>query len=175
MTIQNKTKLKRYTLYVVVLVLAHLFQNSIQIFPEVLGVRPVIIIPLALCIAMYEGEFKGALVGLFAGALWDTVTVTADGYNAAFLMIMCAACGMLLRIFWRNNIITFAIINAATLVLYFFTRVLFFYVAQGVDGAEALIIRCYLPMALYSFLLTPLWFVLVGAINKKYPLNYMEY
>ena len=173
MTIQNKTKLKRYSLYVIVLVLAHLFQNSIQIFPEILNVRPVIIIPLALCIAMHEGEFKGALVGLFAGALWDTVTVAADGYNAAFLMIICAACGVLLRVFWRNNLITFSIINALTLVLYFSTRVLFFYAAQGVDGVGVLLITHYLPMALYSFLLTPLWYGVIGLINKKLPKNYM--
>lgn len=175
MTIQNKTKLKRYVAYVLILLLAHLFQNSIRIFPEILNVRPILIMSLSLCIAMFEGEFIGAIFGLFAGAIWDTVTVAADGYNAAFLMMMCAVCGVVLRIFLRNNLVTFAIINSVSTVFYFLTYVLFFYVAKGMDGAGVLLLRCYLPMTLYTLMLTPFVYAVIREINKRYPQNYMEY
>lgn len=175
MTIQNKTKLKRYASYTIILLLAHLFQNSIRIFPEILNVRPILIISLSLCIAMFEGEFIGAIFGLFAGALWDTVTAAADGYNAAFLMVLCAVCGVVLRIFLRNNLVSFAIINSVSTVFYFLTYVLFFYTANGVGGAWTLLIRYYLPMTLYTLMLTPFVYAVIRAVDKKYPQNYMEY
>ena len=78
MRVQTKTKLKRYAVYGVIILLAHIFQNILTIFPEIASVRPVLLISVALCIAMFEGEVVGAVAGLLSGALWDTLTVTAD-------------------------------------------------------------------------------------------------
>lgn len=119
MTVQTKTKVKRYVAYGLILLLAHILQNSLPIFPEILAVRPVLLISVAVCISMFEGELVGAIAGLLAGALWDTVTATADGYNAFYLMVACAVCGVLLRVFMRNNIITYIMMNTGITIFYF--------------------------------------------------------
>lgn len=171
----NKIKLKKYAVYVLLLLLSHLFQNSLQIFPAFFGVRPVLLISVTVCIAMYEGEIAGAAIGLFAGALWDTVTVTADGYNALYLMGSCAICGMVLRIFLRNNILTYIWINTIITVLYFATYVIFFITSRGISGGLLLFFKFYLPMAVYSVLLTPFWYLIIRHINRKFPIAYIEY
>ncbi len=173
MTVQTKEKVKRFSLYALLLIGAHIFQNSLPIFPEIAGVRPTLLISVAVCIAMFEGEVVGAVAGFFAGALWDTVTVTADGYNALYLMVMCAVCGVLLRIFMRNNLITFTIMNTSITVFYFVTYVLFFIRARGIDGGAVLFARFYAPMALYSLLLTPIWYFIIRAINRKFSDHYI--
>lgn len=175
MTVQTKTKVKRYVVYGIILLLAHILQNSLPIFPEILAVRPVLLISAAVCISMFEGELVGAVVGLVAGALWDTVTATADGYNAFYLMAACAVCGVLLRVFMRNNIITYIMMNTGFTILYFSSYVLFFITAQGIDGGAGMLLRYYLPMSIYSLLLTPLWYVLIRAVNRKFSYNYTEY
>lgn len=175
MTVQTKTKLKRYGVYAVILLLAHILQNSLPIFPEILAVRPVLLISVAVCIAMFEGELVGAVAGLLAGALWDTVTTTADGYNALYLMAACAVCGVLLRIFMRNNIITYIMMNTAFTMLYFISYVLFFITARGIDGGMEMLLRYYLPMGLYSLLLTPVWYVIIRAVSRKFSYDYTEY
>ncbi len=175
MTVQTKTKVKRYVVYSVILLLAHILQNSLPIFPEILAVRPVLLISVAVCISMFEGELVGAVAGLVAGALWDTVTATADGYNAFYLMVACAVCGVLLRVFMRNNIITYIMMNTGITIFYFSSYVLFFITAQGIDGGAEMLLRYYLPMSVYSLILTPLWYILIRAVNRKFSYNYTEY
>ena len=175
MTVQTKTKLKRYAVYGVIILLAHIFQNILTIFPQIASVRPVLLISVALCISMFEGEVVGAVAGLLSGALWDTVTVTADGYNALFLMVACGVCGVLLRIFMRNNIITFIMMNTGFTLLYFLSYILFFITARGIDGGAEMLLRYYFPMSIYSLALTPLWYVLVRTVNRKFSFNYTEY
>ena len=175
MTLQTKIKLKRYSIFALIILGAHLLQNSLAIFPEIIGVRPILLISVAVCIAMFEGEIIGAAAGFFAGALWDTVTVTADGYNALYLAVACAICGFLLRVFMRNNIITYVMINSVITCFYCFTYVLFFIAARGVDGATIIFVRYYFPMAIYSLVLTPLWYVIIRGVSKKFVNNYTDY
>lgn len=171
----NKTKLKKYAVYVLILLLSHLFQNSLRIFPAFFGVRPVLLISAVVCIAMYEGEIVGAAIGLFAGALWDTVTVTADGYNALFLMAACAFCGVFLRVFLRNNILTYLWINSLVTCIYFASYVIFFITSRGIDGGLMIFFRYYLPMAVYSVILSPFWYLIIRGVNRKFPIAYIEY
>lgn len=175
MNVQTKIKTKRYLMYALILFLAHIFQNIVHVFPESASVKPVLLIPVAVCIAMFEGELVGAVAGVLAGVLWDTVTVTADGYNALYLMIACAVCGVLLRVFMRNNIITYFIMNSTIMFIYFVSYVLFFITARGVDGGGAIFFRYYLPMGVYSFILTPLWYYLIRTIYRKFSFDYTEY
>ena len=55
----NKTKLKKYAVYVLILLAAHLLQNLLPVFPMLFGVRPILLISAAVCISMYEGEIIG--------------------------------------------------------------------------------------------------------------------
>lgn len=175
MTVQTKTKVKRYSVYIAIILLAHILQNILTIFPEIASVRPVLLISVPVCIAMFEGEVTGAIAGLFAGALWDTLTVTADGYNAFYLMLVCALCGVLLRVFMRNNIITYIMMNTGITMLYFLSYVLFFITARGIDGGTQMLLKYYLPMCVYSLVLTPFWYVIIRAVNRKFSFNYTEY
>ncbi len=171
----NKTKLKKYAVYALILLLSHLLQNSLHIFPAFFGVKPVLLISAVVCIAMYEGEIVGAAIGLFAGALWDTVTVTADGYNALFLMAACAFCGVFLRVFLRNNILTYLWINSLITGIYFASYVIFFITSRGIDGGLIIFFRYYLPMAVYSVILTPFWYLIIRGVNRKFRIAYIEY
>lgn len=175
MTVQTKIKTKRYLVYALIIFLAHLLQSTVPIFPQIVSVRPLLMISVAVCISMFEGEIIGAVAGLVSGMLWDTVTVTADGYNALYLMLACAVCGVLLRIFMRNNIITFFIMNSGITILYLITYVLFFVSARGIDGAGQIFLRYYLPMGVYSILLTPLWYILIRTVYRKFSFDYTEY
>lgn len=175
MNVQTKTKAKRYLIYALIIFASHIFQNTLCIFPELFSVRPILLISATVCIAMFEGEIVGAGAGLFAGLLWDTVTVTADGYNALYLTVACAVCGVLLRILMRNNIVTFTMMNSAITVIYVLTYILFFISVRGIGGEGYLFLRYYLPMIIYTLILTPLWYILIRTVYRKYSFDYTEY
>ena len=172
MTVRTKAKIKKYGLYILMLILAGIFQNTLHIFPSIYGIRPILLIQVAVSIAMFEGEVVGAVAGFLAGALWDIVTVSADGYVAFYLMVTCAICGMLLRILMRNNFITFIIMNGSITTIFFLFYALLFVGARGIYGSFYMILRAYLPMVIYSLLLSPIFYYLVRAINRKYTVDY---
>ena len=67
MNVQTKIKTKRYLMYALIIFLAHILQNIVPVFPESASVRPILLIPVAVCIAMFEGELVGAVAAVTGG------------------------------------------------------------------------------------------------------------
>ena len=59
-------------------------QNTDGFFPQIFGVRALLLIPAVVCAAMFERDIVGMLFGLFAGMLWD---ITASGNNGGRLYL----------------------------------------------------------------------------------------
>lgn len=141
-----------------VILFAHILQNTRGLFLEIAGVRANLLIPLVVCIGMFERETAGAFFGLFAGVLWDTVSGLGDGWHALFLTLVGAGCGLLVQVLMRSNLGSALILSGAACLLYAVLYELFFVFAQRVDGACWLFFRSGLPSAFYSFAFTPLWY-----------------
>lgn len=163
----TKILIIRRAAFAVIILLAHILQNTNGFFPEIFGARAFLLIPLAVCIGMFEREITGAVFGLFAGALWDSVSGLGDGWNTLFLMLTGALCGLLINVLMRNHLLTALILSAAANVIYVSLYLLFFVIARGLDSAGYLFLTFYLPSAVYSFLFTPIFYITVRAIMKK--------
>lgn len=164
----NNTKLIifRRTVFVIMIVLADILQNTQGFFPEIFSARAFLLIPLVVCLGMFEREIVGALLGAFAGVLWDGVSGLADGYNALFLMLVGAVCGLLINLLMRNHLLTALILSSSAVFLYSVFYVLFFVTAQGVDGAIWLFFRFYLPSIIYTVIFTPVFYLIVRHIMR---------
>ncbi len=51
--------------------------------------KPLFILPLCLAVAVYEGEFAGALFGAVSGLLWDYTAGRTVGMLALELLLLC--------------------------------------------------------------------------------------
>lgn len=167
----TKLLIIRRFLFVFIILAAHLLQNTRGVFPSIFGVHANLLIPLVVCIGMFEREIWGAVLGLFAGVLWDAVSGLGDGYNALFLMIIGALCGLLINLLMRNNLKTALLLSISACILYSLLYVIFFVLAQGVDSVGYLLLRYYLPNALYSFVFTPIWYLIVRSVMRKTKLD----
>ncbi len=166
---RKKTRilLLRRGIFVLLILAAHLLQNTPGAFPSVFGVRAYFLLSLTVCLGLFEREIAGALFGAFAGVLWDSVSPLGDGFHALLFMLIGAACGILINTIMRNNLITAMLLSGLAHVLYVSLYVIFFVVAEGVDGAGWLFARYYLPSVLFSVLLTPLVYLLVRAVMRR--------
>ena len=153
--------------FALIILAVNILQNTKGFFPEVFGVRAFLLIPLIVSIGMFERSYAGALLGVFAGALWDSATPFWDGYNALFLMVAASVCGLLINVLMRNHLVTALILSGGTCLLYSFMYVMIFIVTRGLDSPDFLLFRYYLPSALYSFLFTPVFYIIVRAIMRK--------
>ena len=155
-------------------ILINILQNTRGFFPEIFGARAFLLIALVVCIGMFERKITGALLGLFAGALWDMSIPDGSGYNALILMLFAAACGFLITVLMRNHLLTAIILSAAACIIYALLYVLFFVVAAGITDSGRLLLSFYLPSVIYTVALTPVfyfavrWLMKLTAIEEKF-------
>ena len=55
----------KWSSYVLLIIIAYVLQTTTSLF-VIFGVKPLLLVPLAVCIAMFEGEFAGAIFGAVA-------------------------------------------------------------------------------------------------------------
>lgn len=169
MTIETQRKkliIRRICLALILLLLSVL-QNTDGYFPQIFGVRALLLIPCVVCIAMYERDIWGMLLGLFAGALWDIFSSGAS-FNALFLLAAGFICGTLINTIMRNNIVTATLLTFISALIYNTVYWIFHFVVTQLDSAVFMLCRYYLPGILYTTVLTPLIFLAVRGIEKKF-------
>ena len=161
----DKVIIRRAVLAAAVLLFS-ILQNTPGWFPQLAGVRALIIIPLVTSIAMYERDTAGMLYGLFAGALWD-ITARGNSFNAIFFLITGFVCGGLINTVMRCNFITHLLLTAAATVIYNTGYWLWHYVFAGLDMKITMLLRFYIPGMVYTLLLSPVVFWLVMLLERK--------
>lgn len=164
---QQKILWVRRIIFVLLLIFAHLLQNTPGWFPAFFGIRAYFLLTFTVCLGLFEREIAGALFGAFAGMLWDTVSPMGDGYHAFLFLIIGAVCGILINTVMRNNLITALLLNLSAHLLYAALYAVFFVTAEGVQGAGWLFLRYYLPSALLSVLFTPLIYLMVRFVMNR--------
>lgn len=169
MTLETERKkliMRRGSLALILLVLSVL-QNTEGFFPQIFGVRALLLIPAVICIAMFERDMAGMLFGLFAGALWD-MHASGASFNALYLLTVGFVCGTLINTIMRNNIITALILSMVFIPVYVTGYWFFHYIVGGLDMAGFMFLRYYLPSIAYTVLFLPVMFILVRSIEKCY-------
>ncbi len=164
---QRKNLIIRRICLALILLLISVLQSTDGFFPQIFGVRALLLIPCVVCIAMYERDVWGMIFGLFAGALWDVFAAGAS-YNALFLLAVGFGCGTLINTIMRNNIVTATLLTFIASLFYNIIYWLFHFVFQDLDSAAFMLLRQYLPCVLYTVILTPIIFLVVRAIEKKF-------
>lgn len=158
--------MRRGSLALILLVLA-ILQNTDGFFPQIFGVRALLLIPAVVCIAMFERDMAGMFFGLFAGALWD-MNASGASFNALYLLAVGFICGSLINTIMRNNIITAFILSMVFIPVYIVGYWFFHYIVGGLDMAGFMFVRYYLPSIVYTAAFLPLMFILVRSIEKYY-------
>ena len=72
-------------------------------FLQIFGVKPFLVIPAVIAIAMQEGEFTGALYGALGGMLCDMGANTFYGFYTLTLFLYGAAVGLALIYLMKND------------------------------------------------------------------------
>lgn len=166
MNLTQKQKSVKYIILCVLILVANLLQNTSGIIPEICGARFLLVIPTAMILTIGEDELSGALLGLFAGLLWDLTSLVHIGFNCIFFTAVCFISTALVNHFIRDTFITNMLISIITLILYCTVYWLCFIVIKGV-GDNIMIFGFYLPCMLYTGVLTPILWLIFKPIKKK--------
>ncbi len=166
LTAEKKRLIIRRTVYALLLIVAAVIQNTPGLLPEPFGLHQLGVTAMVVCIAMFERETAGMLFGLLAGVVLD-VTGGTQGINAIILTIFGFVCGLLVNNIFRNNIFTSLIFSVIALLTQVFVH--WAVSAAGTQGAGRLILSFCLPSVVYTAIFTPLWFLIIRAIQRTLP------
>ena len=144
--------------YALTLLAAYVLQTTPG-FLTFLGVKPVLLVPAAVCIAVIEGVFPGALWGAAAGLLWDIASGRTGGFFAIQLMVLCFCCAALVALYLRDTPLNLSLLTGAVMLLVCSSDFLFGYLLHGYDGLGWLYLQRVLPTVLLSAAVTaaPRW------------------
>lgn len=167
MTRKTGVYVQKYMVYVLVVLIAFVLQETPALF-SIFGIKPLLVVPAAVCIAMFEGEFAGGLIGAFAGILCDMGGITIFGFNGLIMLVSCAVCGLII-IFWlRRNVLSALLLCSVVLLIRASLEYFVCIAMWGYEGMGYYYLRYTLPCVIYSSVASPFIFFAVKKIHEKF-------
>ncbi|MBR6616557.1 MAG: rod shape-determining protein MreD, partial [Oscillospiraceae bacterium] len=74
--------------------------------------KPMLLLPLALCISSHTGEIQATAVGMICGLLMDIACGKLLGYNAVWMVVSCVAVSLLYTYMLRQKLLNIVILTA---------------------------------------------------------------
>ena len=74
--------------------------------------KPLILVPVALCIAVNNNQYASAFTGAVCGFLIDISCGKLFGYNAIILTIFCIVVSLLFEFYLRYKFVSFLFVSA---------------------------------------------------------------
>ncbi len=109
-------------------------------------------IPLAVCIAIFEEEIPSALMACFLGLLTDMATGKLLGFTALYLCAVCGGISALFRQLMRKNIFNFAWIYLLAGGIYLYLDYYFFYAVWQLEGYPSVVKSVIIPSAIKTYI-----------------------
>ena len=164
---ENKKLYIRRALYAVLIIVAAMLQNTQGLFPEIFGVRAMLLVPAVVCIGMHERDIAGLFFGLFAGMLWDAFSAGPPNFNAIILTAAGYFCGVLIGTVMRNNIMTALLLSLGWGFVYNTAYWFFAYVIKGYGSVFMIYLTFYLPSVLFTVIFMPFFYYIVRTVKFK--------
>ena len=159
---RSRSQLLKWGCYVLALFVCAALQTTPGLF-QLGEAKPLLVLPLCLAVAVFEGEFAGALLGTVGGLLWDCTAGRTVGMLALELLLLCFAVSAVMQLYFKNSAANFALIASAAALLVLTLDWLFFYYMPGYSGAAS---RWLWFVLLTAALSVPVCFPLFGVVRR---------
>ena len=113
---RSRSQLLKWGCYVLALFVCAALQTTPGLF-QLGQAKPLLVLPLCLAVAVFEGEFAGALLGTVGGLLWDYAAGRTVGMLALELLLLCFGVSVLVQLYLQVNPGNFAAVNTMTALL----------------------------------------------------------
>ena len=160
----------RWIFYGIEFILRYMLQTTPGLVPEIAGVRPLLLIPAALSVAMFEGDLGGMAAGIVAGLFLDLSGGEVLGFYAALLAVFGFILGSMTMELFRTNLLLMSLATLVTVPAVLTLQWLVFYLLPGYAGGAYVYRMHYLPEMIYTVVLAPL----VYALNRMIALRLSE-
>ena len=167
MTKYFRIKLLKFAIYSTIVFSLFIIQSTPGVL-DFCGIKPNLVLPACICIAIFEGEFVGGLFGFFAGIFCDTAAETIFGFNAFFYLLFCSAVGLLMIYFLRRGTMNAMLLCFGGIFLTAFSDFFFGYVLYQYSGLTGFFYTVIVPPVLYSSIFSLPFYYLFLWLHEKF-------
>ena len=165
--LESKNKIIRRAILAGLMLLTFVFQNTGILFPAPAGIHALLLLPLTVCIGMFEREFAGLFFGLFAGAMMDAFSANTICYHSIIFTLFGFAAGALTTYVMRNNFLCALILSAVFTFIHNTVYFIIYCAFDGGTGHAAVYFRYFFAAVFYTVLFTPVYYFLIRALTKQ--------
>ena len=168
----DRKKLLRYCAYTIEIIVIYLLNETPGLIPPVFGARPVLLLPVAVSIAVFESETAAIGFGLFCGILLDFGMSggASIGFHTLLLCILCYCAALMAIHLLRASLLSALLLSTVAVALILLLQWLFYYVFSGYEYPGFALVSHFLPRFVYTLLSVPL----IYAFNRAFALNIRE-
>lgn len=150
----------KWLCYTGFLLLAYVLQTMPGLF-TFFSAKPVWLVAVAVCVAMYEDVLSSAVFCAVAGLLWDISADRLFGFNGLILLVCGVLISLLCIYYLHTRLVNSVWFCAAAMAIQGLLDYVFCFVIWRYDGASAVIWQQILPCLLFTVAVTPLVFLVV--------------
>ena len=167
---RSRSQMLKWGCYILLLVVCTVVQTTPGLF-QFGDAKPLFILPLCLAVAVYEGEFAGALFGAVSGLLWDYTAGRTVGMLALELMILCFGVSVVVQLYLKDTPSNFVLLAVGGALLVLAADWLFFYYMPGYSWALSRWLTFVLPSAMMTLVPSLVLFSLVRRIYNEFKID----
>jgi len=160
-------KFMKYAIYALLLLLLYILQTVPGLF-VLFDTKPVWVVPAAIAIAMFEGEFVGGIYGAVAGLLCDLGGFSLFGFNGFLICLCCILVGLLVENLMHCNVWSCLLFVFVTMLLCRSLEYLFAFGMWSYDAGWRVYALDELPIVIYSTLITPPPYLIARGLHRRF-------
>lgn len=163
----NRYNIVKYSAFLIEMLLCYIIESTPGLCIPVFGGKPILLIPLALSIAVFEEEIPAIIIGLLSGLLADSGYSGAMGFYAICLSVLCYIASLLMGNYIKTNLLTTLIIGSIAVPLIITLQFLLFYVLMGYGSELEYFLSHYLSRIIYTWVFVPVFYGINRFIAAK--------
>lgn len=167
MTKYFRRKVLKFLVYALIVFAAYIIQTTPGLF-EFYGVKPMLVLPACICIAVFEGEFSGGLFGFCFGLFCDSASETIFGFNALVFLVLCTLAGLSTIYVFRRSTMNVMLLCLGALFIRSGIEFFFTFVLYGYENLEPYFYTQIAPQIVFSALFSLPFCALFRWLNKKF-------
>jgi cell shape-determining protein MreD len=128
---------------------------------------PLLLLPLSLCIAMFEEPFNAAVTGLASGMLLDAAIGSLIGFNGVLLLWCCLFTSLLFMFVMRRHILNIVLLTASVTFIQGFLHYLFYFSIWGYNTGGDIFVGEFLPVIIFTNAFTFIYYFIVKFLVNR--------
>lgn len=150
----------RWLLYIIMILLCFIAMTTGP------WTKPILLVPVALCIALNNDTMISAFTGAFCGFLIDIACGRLFGYNAVLLTIFCTIVSLIYELYLRKKFFNYLWITALVSFLQCWLDYKFYYEMWSYENVELIFHNITMKVWIYTVISSVVIYIIFALINK---------